>query len=166
MSAHDEAALLGGENEPKKSKKPAAAESANDNITMSASALEAMFSKFAETIANAMIESKKPYIDPRKTENDDNMRETTRKLQERIQADIKASQANCPHYQGSNPLSEFQGALTSIAKHRLDDGKIIGICTNCLRIFKPGDPDYITQLQRKSGNRMSQAGQRFMLQSA
>ena len=74
-----------------------------------------------------------------------------------------ADQATCEHLQGSNALSEFPGQLTSIAWHRLDAGTIFGICTNCLRQFWPTDPDYVTQFRRKSGNKISAAGQRNFL---
>ncbi len=158
----NDAELLSGE--PKRGKKPAETKS-DENITISVSALEAMFDRFSKTIAEAMVKSREPWIDPRAKENDDAMRKSMREVKERIDEQIKASQSVCPHYQGSNELSEFQGSLSSIAKHRLDDGTIIGICTNCLRQFWPGDSDYVTQLNRKSGNRMSQAGQRQFLRT-
>ena len=120
----------------------------------------------AKMIAEALIESKKPYIDPRQAENEANMRKSMHEVHERIQRDIKASQDSCSHLQGANSLSDYprQFNLTAIVQHKTDVGEIIGICTNCQRIFRQGDPDYIEQMfKRKSGNRMSQAGQRTFI---
>lgn len=117
----------------------------------------------AKILAQAIIDSKIPYVDPKQVENERKMRESMRKQREKFHADLIASQELCPHLQGSNPLSEMSSQLTSIAPHRLDDGTVIGICTNCLRVFRPGDKDYLTQMRRKSGNKISSAGQRFSL---
>lgn len=137
----------------------------NDLQAMIANAVSAAVSKSSETsariIAEALVESKKPYIDPRAAENDAAMREATRKLHERIEADIKASQEICPHMQGSNALSDFQGQLTSIVMHRLDTGLVVGICTNCQRQFFSDRPEDRKFFAQKSGNRMSAAGTRF-----
>lgn len=95
---------------------------------------------------------------------DEQMRKQNRIARERKEANIKADQENCPHLQGSHPLSQKTGEGTSIVKHRLDDNRVVGICTNCLRVFEPTDKDYMQQMRRKSGNQMSQAGQRFAVQ--
>ncbi len=117
----------------------------------------------AKMIAEAMLESRKPYIDPKQVENEANMRDSMRKAQERMNAEIKESQAVCQHLQGSNALSDFPSPfnLTSIIPHQLDTGELVGVCTNCIKVFRMGDPDYKVQMARKSGNRMSRSGQRF-----
>jgi len=112
-------------------------------------------------LTQAIQDSRKPYKDPKAEENDALMRAQMKDVNKRIALNIKASQANCPHFQGSNELSDFQGALTSIVKHYTDTGVAWGICTNCLRQFWPGDPDYMKEMQRKSGNRPSAAGRRW-----
>ena len=152
----------------KESKKPAL-ESAEDNtkITMTAAELKAMIvdsqKETAKLIADALIESKKPFIDPRVAENEAMFRKSSRELEERKRQMIIADQASCEHFQGSNQLSEKTGDLTAIAWHRYDDNVIRGICTNCLRLFVPTDPDYVSQFRRKSGNRISSAGRRDYL---
>lgn len=121
---------------------------------------------FARLLSDAIIESKKPYVSDAQKANEKAMRESMVAQRERLQRDLEASQESCPHLQGSNALSDFSGQLTSIVYHRLDTGAVIGICTNCLRVFKPGDKDYIQQMKRKSGNRISSAGIRMFLDPA
>lgn len=121
---------------------------------------EQIVSDGMKELAAAIIESRKPYVDPRQVENEKAMRESMRQVNERMKAQILASQATCPHLQGSSENSDFTGQLSSIVMHRLDSGVIVGICTNCqLQIFSD-DPDVEVQkiFRQKSGNRMSSAG--------
>lgn len=118
---------------------------------------------FAKMLSESLLESRKPYVSDAQKENERSMRESMKAQRERLLKDVEASQENCPHLQGSNALSDFSGQLTSIVQHRLDTGAVIGICTNCLRVFKPGDKDYVSQMRRKSGNRISSAGVRMFL---
>lgn len=120
----------------------------------------------AKIIAEAMLEARKPYVDPRQKQNEEMMREQMRDVQERINREIEASKASCPHLQGSNALSEFQGQLGSFILHQLDTTEVIGICSNCQKIIrstndgKDGRPDDTQYFMRKSANRLSRAGQR------
>ena len=114
-----------------------------------------------KALAVAIQDSRKPYKDPRSEYNDQMMRDQMRETNLRIAKNIAASQASCPHMQGSNELSDFQGQLTSIVKHYTDTGVAWGICTNCLRQFWPGQPDYMVWMAKKSGNRPSAAGRRW-----
>ncbi len=123
---------------------------------------EQIVSEGMSELAKAIIEARKPYVDPRDVENEKAMRESMRKVNERMKAQIVASQETCPHLQGSSENSDFTGQLSSIVMHRLDSGVIVGICTNCqLQIFS-NDPDVNVQkiFRQKSGNRMSSAGVR------
>lgn len=120
----------------------------------------------AKIIAEAMLEARKPYVDPRQKQNEEMMREQMREVNERINHEIELSKSNCPHLQGSNALSEFQGQLGSFVLHQLDTGEVIGICTNCQKIIRStndgddGRPDDRQFFARKSANRLSRAGQR------
>ena len=144
---------------------------APEKVTLDMSALEQIISSAVATavassanvLAEAIKKSKKPYIDPRQTENEEMARRAMREQMKRIQADIIAAQDSCPHLQGCNPLSESSSHLTSIVQHRLDSGEVIGFCTNCTRIFRSNDKDYRYWMSKKSGNRLSAAGQRFFL---
>jgi hypothetical protein len=124
-----------------------------------------VMSKGMEELAKALIESKKPYIDPRQVQNEEAMRKSMREVNERMRKQILASQATCPHLQGSSENSDFTGQLTSIVMHRLDNGVIVGICTNCqMQIFSDDPSPEVQKLFRmKSGNRMSSAGVRTFL---
>lgn len=117
----------------------------------------------SQILAEAIKDSKKPYKDPAHEENDKIMRDQMREVKSRMDESIRSSQRNCPHLQGCNDLSEVSGDRTSIVQHRLDTGEVIGICTNCQRVFRQGDEDYLKEMRRKSGNRMSMAGQRVYL---
>lgn len=133
--------------------------------TVVSSAVEQAVARTAQITSKAIEESKKPYKDPLQEQNDEAMRRSMREQRERDRVREKISQRNCPHLQGSNPLSDFSSNLTSIVQHVLDSGEMIGICTNCLRVFREGDPDYVQWMQKKSGNRTSSAGQRFMIRT-
>lgn len=135
-------------------KQKKSAESAEPSIPLSD------FKEMMAKLAQAIVDSRKPYVDPRQAENDELFRETSRAIEERKQAAVKADQATCPHLQGCNELSDKTGDLSSIAWHDLGNGIIFGLCTNCIRPFWPTDPDYVSQFKRKSGNKISGAGQR------
>lgn len=82
-------------------------------------------------------------------------------LQERLQAAIKKDQEECPHLQGSSRLSFIPSHLTSIVWHRYNDDIVRGICTNCQRKFVPEDDDYKYWRGKRSGNILSEAGDRI-----
>ena len=121
----------------------------------------------ARVIADAMLEARKPYVDPRQEANDKAMRDSMKVVQERINREIELSKETCPHLQGSNALSEFQGQLGSFVLHQLDTGEVIGICTNCQKVIRStndgqdGRPDDRQYFKNKSANRLSRAGQRI-----
>jgi hypothetical protein len=114
----------------------------------------------SKVIANALIESRKPYVDPRTEQNDKVMREQMREVHTRINAEIEYSRKHCAHLQGSNALSEFQGQLQSFVMHQLDTGVVVGICTNCQKQIWSNDEADAQWFSKKSANRMSRAGQR------
>lgn len=97
------------------------------------------------------------------SENEKKFRKQSKELQERLRTLRIVEQNKCPHIAGCNFLSEQQDihGLTSIVWHRTDAGEIIGICTNCQRIFWPKDPDYEIWRKKPSFNKMSGAGYRI-----
>jgi hypothetical protein len=133
------------------------------------SAVEAALGRVGESMeraadkqAAAILEARKPYVDPAQEENQRFMREQTKRAFLREQEALKNFRDNiCPHLQGCNALSDQPGQLSSIIPHKLDTGEVIGICTNCQKVFRYDDADYAQQMSRKSGNRPSGAGQRF-----
>jgi type III secretion system FlhB-like substrate exporter len=160
------------------------AKDSNENITLTRSDLQniiaqavaaataaaqekadSIVSKGMSELAAAIIESRKPYVDPKQLENEKNMREQMRVVNERMHQQILSSQALCPHLQGSNELSDFSGQLSSLVIHRLDNGVVVGICTNCQKHIFSNDKDPEVQkiFRMKSGNRMSSAGVRTFM---
>jgi hypothetical protein len=119
----------------------------------------------SKVIAQALVDSRKPYVDPKHEENERIMRAQNHDIQERIKREIEASRDTCPHLQGSNALSEFQGQLGSFILHQLDTGVVVGICTNCQKQIwsNSKDPEELKWFNKKQANRMSRAGQRVFL---
>jgi hypothetical protein len=117
----------------------------------------------SKVIAAALVESRKPYVDPRAEANDKVMREQMREVHNRINAEIEASRDQCAHLQGSNALSEFQGQLGSFVLHQLDTGVVVGICTNCQKQIWSNRKEDAEWFRKKSANRMSRAGQRVFM---
>jgi hypothetical protein len=119
----------------------------------------------AQTIADALIESRKPYKDPAQEANEEMFRENTRRQFEQERINRKAEQDNCAHIAGCNSLSDERhpSGKSSIIKHYLDSGVLIGICTVCQRVWWPDEPDYKEAIQKPSINRPSRSGQRFQL---
>lgn len=117
----------------------------------------------SKVIAQALVDSRKPYVDPRHAENERLFRANDKEVQERIRREIEASRDNCAHLQGSNALSEFQGQLGSFVLHQLDTGVVVGICTNCQKQIWSNEPKDAEFFRKKSANRMSRSGQRFFI---
>lgn len=128
---------------------------------MSASTTQSSES-MAKILADAVLEARKPYIDPRKEIDEENARLQAREQSRQQKEALEYSQSVCPHIAGSNQLSELPDTAgrTSIVWHRFDVGDELGVCTNCTRIFKPSDPDYVQWRTKKSYNRMSRSGDR------
>lgn len=120
------------------------------------------------SLVNAILESRKPYVDPAQKTTLQGIRRQMREQRIKIMEQLKLEQASCPHLQGSNPLSDFPSphGLTSFVQHILDTGEMIGVCSNCGRVVRSCDPDYRVLMAKKSGNRMSSAGRRFFADPA
>jgi hypothetical protein len=130
-----------------------------------ASSVSEAVKQSGHAFAAALLESRKPYTDPRQEANAAMMKEGFKVSQERMNAEIEASRASCEHVQGSNALSEFQGQMGSFVLHQLDTGVVIGICTNCQKTIwsNSTDPEDLKYFKKKQANRMSKAGQRVFM---
>lgn len=131
-----------------------------------ASAIKDAVQSQAQILAEAIIESRKPYTPPQVEENREIARQNTRKLEARKKTMERYNQDACPHLQGC--LGEQPGNRTSIVWHRLDDGvTVFGICIACQKQFWPDDPPYTDgstymQWRRKAcANSLSEAGMRY-----
>lgn len=129
-----------------------------------AAAVKAASEQNAAVIAQALIESKKPYVDPAQKANEDFMKQQMRVATERMDREREMARETCPHKQGCNPLSEFESTKSAFAIHQLDTGEVIGICTNCGKLISSLNPeDRPLFASKQGGNRPSRAGQRVFI---
>jgi hypothetical protein len=121
-----------------------------------------MGDKQATMIAEAIVLAQKPYVDPKKEQNDKMFQEQNRRQMEQDRQAKHANQKLCPHIAGCNSLSEFRDHMnrTSIVWHKSDSTETFGICTNCQRIFRDNDPDYQEWRQKPCFNKASASGVR------
>jgi hypothetical protein len=108
-------------------------------------------------LVNAILESRKPWVSPQAAQDAKAMQEQMQQQHAQLEANRLADQTRCEHIQGSNSLSDYPSVYgrTSIIWHTLNMGEVVGICTNCTRIFLSSDPDYATWRKKPSGNRPS-----------
>jgi|SRR5665213_1022445 len=141
--------------------------SAATPLTMSADALLELIARMnadaSDRLAKALLESRKPWTDPKQEENEEFMRKQERVQRERTAAATKEYQDNCPHIAGSNPLSDQADLLgrTCIIWHTSDVGETFGICSNCQRVFRENEADYASWRRKPSINKQSRAGERL-----
>lgn len=121
----------------------------------------AQSTNMAQAIAEALIEARKPYVSPQEIANRESAKKSSREQREKQEAIKKYEQKVCKHVKGSNPNSFRSDPFDSaIAKHVLDTGEVIGICTNCNRVFSSLNPEDYEWLTAKSTNQPSMAGRR------
>jgi hypothetical protein len=113
-----------------------------------------------KAMADALLESRKPYIDPKKEYNENLMREQMREVMVRQKRDMEYAQENCEHHMGCNPLSSQPSQTSSFIKHTLDTGEVIGICTVCTKVLSSLNPTDRKLLSASSNNKQSTAGVR------
>lgn len=110
-------------------------------------------------LAAAILKAREPYIDPKVKANEASARKSMKEQAARQKATKKMEQAACPHYKGCNNLSaEGKPQDASIAHLRLDTGELIGVCTNCTRVFSSLNPEDVPYLQKKTTNQRASAG--------
>lgn len=115
----------------------------------------------ASAITEALIEARKPYTSPQDIANRESARKSSREQAARQKRTKELEQAACKHVKGSNPNSFRSDPYDSaIARHVLDTGEIIGICTNCNKVFSSLFEADIPWLREKSTNQTSMAGRR------
>lgn len=147
----------------KNAEKPLTADLAPISTGQLLELLSKMNAESAQTLAKAIVEAQKPYVDPATEANEKMFREQTRAQMEEQRRAKRAEQNACPHIAGCNPLSEemHPSGKTAIIKHRLDSSEVIGICTNCQRVWHENDSDYAEMLRKPSINRQSMSGDRY-----
>jgi hypothetical protein len=143
---------------------------ADQRISMSVDDLKALILQITtsqaegtKALAEALRDSKIPYIDPKVAENEETFRKNTREQQERKRKQMMESQEWCEHTVGGLGEVRDPGGRTSIAWHRFDNGATVGICTQCIRVIRESDPDFRKWFNKPKGNpRMSRSGDRFV----
>jgi hypothetical protein len=117
-----------------------------------------------QALAEAIMESRKPYEDPKKKINDEIFKKQENLLTAQLKSNTKFTQDQCEHIAGCNQLSEQKDLYgkTSIAWHRGDIGQVFGVCTVCQRIFHQDDPDFQKWKRMPSFNKMSASGSRWV----
>lgn len=129
--------------------------------TMAASQTQSS-QNLAQTLADAIVKAREPFVDPKKEENDKMFREQNRRQMEQERQAKYANQKACPHIAGCNSLSDFRDHMsrTSIIWHKTDSSETLGICTNCQRIFHDNEPDYQEWRSKPCFNKPSASGNR------
>jgi hypothetical protein len=141
----------------------------NDVVTISREELEALkqgksdIEKLANSLANAIQESRKPYKSEGEIQNEKEAQKQMREMAEAQRRQKKIDQDNCPHIMACNPLSSTRDMFNraSFIKHRLDTGVEILLCTNCQKVVWPDDPDYAKYYNAHTTNTPSSAGNRY-----
>lgn len=117
-------------------------------------------SKF-EQLVGAIIESRKPYVDPRQVENDKSFQEGIRQQEVDKRRMVQDSQNNCPHEKGANGNRSFgESAFWML---RLDTGETIGICSQCGKEISSLYPEHLVFFRKRGDNLPAAAGQRQFL---
>lgn len=112
-------------------------------------------------IAQALLDARKPYVNPRDKANEDSMRLSMREQAKLTKAQVEQDQELCPHKKGANALSSrMDNQDSSWVKHILDTGEVIGICTNCTKVVSSLNPADIHHFQDRGTNITSMAGRR------
>lgn len=117
-------------------------------------------------LAEALENLRKPYVSPQEELNQENFRKSNREQAKRRAEAMKRAQETCEHIMGSHELSEYPDAMgrSSIVIHTLSTQERVGLCSNCGRLWRTNDPDYMREVvKRKSGNKPSASGQRMFL---
>jgi len=114
------------------------------------------------SIAEALKDARKPYVDPKTIANDKSARRSmiAAKKQEKERTEFYQEKV-CPHTMGSSPNSARSLPDSSFAIHVLDTGEVIGVCTNCQKTISSLNQNGLRWFAIKGGNIRSSAGTRF-----
>lgn len=151
--------------------------STNDLLTLIASmqsqllASQQAQAETSKLLAEAIIKTTEPRetkLTPKQiaeAANEKLFKDNERALEKRKKDNQKAEQTYCEHIAGCSQLGDEKDlrGRTSILWHRNDVSVDIGICTNCQRIFRPDEPDYMAWRRKPSINKLSMAGPRVIM---
>lgn len=111
-----------------------------------------------EQLVQAIIESRKPYVDPKQEINNLEFQKSNREQEENKRRLMKSAQDNCPHEKGSTGNRSF--GESAFWKIRLDTGEHIGICSQCGKEISSLYPEHSVYFRKRGDNLDAAAGQR------
>jgi hypothetical protein len=126
------------------------------NLLAAASAPKEDNGKF-EQLVHAIIESRKPYVDPRTEANEEEFRRSSREQEKNKQIAKANAEAFCPHEKGSTGNRSYGESAFWIL--RLDTGLTIGVCSQCGKVINSLNPDHTVFFRKRGDNLPGQAGQ-------
>jgi len=112
--------------------------------------------KFGELV-HAIIESRKPYVDPRTEANEEEFRRGAREQERNRRAAQANAENNCPHEKGSTGNRSYGESAFWIL--RLDTGLTIGVCSQCGKTINSLNPDHTVFFRKRGDNLPATAGQ-------
>ncbi len=115
--------------------------------------------KSNELLAQALQDSRKPYVDPKQEENRLASNKTLRDIEHNKLRRATAMQAACEHEQGMT--GDERNGKGAFACLKLPTGELIGVCMYCQKVISSVNPKHGKYFRKKSG-RVAEAGQ-FML---
>ena len=138
--------------------------------TLDATALLALIMKMQQDNANtqaeqtkllaqALADSRKPYVDPKQEENRLAGADQLRNIEHGKLRRAKMLQNSCEHEQGMT--GDERNGKGSFACLKLPTGETIGVCFYCQKVISSVNPKHGKYFRKKSG-RVAEAGQ-FML---
>ena len=115
-------------------------------------------------LADAIRDSKTPYVDPKQKANNESMRRSMIAAKKQEKANVEFFQNKvCPHTMGSSPNSARALPDSSFAIHVLDTGEVIGVCSNCQKVISSQVEEDLPYFAKKGGNIRSSAGTRLFM---
>lgn len=111
-----------------------------------------------DKLVQAIIDSRKPYVDPAQAETNKNFQEANRQQERDKRRMIQAAQDNCPHEKGANGNRSF--GESAFWKIRLDTGEHVGICSQCGKEISSLYPEHSQFFRKRGDNLDAAAGQR------
>jgi hypothetical protein len=109
-------------------------------------------------LVNAIVESRKPYEDPLRAENERMFRENDRRSLNAQRENLRRAQDSCPHVKGLG--GQEPGSASAFWIHTTDTGETIGICSYCQKVISSLIPEDGKYFAMKGSNSPSAAGKR------
>lgn len=148
------------------------ATAAPQNVTLTTEQLQLLLNTVAQSqnsgqstnlqvLVDAIVESRKPFVDPKAIQNEEEFRRGAREQEKFKRSQIRAAQDNCPHTKGQG--GSAPSSHSAFWMHRLDTGETIGICSNCQKVISSLNPDDTKWFRLGGDNQAGGAGVRTFM---